>query len=600
MGGYIPDEIIEEIRVRSDIVEVISERILLKKSGANYKGICPFHTEKTPSFSVSPSKQIFHCFGCNTGGNVYNFIMKIENIPFVDAIKYLAKRYGINIPQHEEKGINSSNRNTLFEVNELVADFFHKQLYDSPGGKVAMKYLKGRAINEKTISLFRIGYALPSGDGIQHFLNKKGIPNGIQNLAGLIKDRDSGGYVDRFRDRVIFPISDTEGRVVGFGGRVLNDEDSRPKYLNSPETPVYKKGDILYGLHITKDSIREKRDVFLVEGYFDLITTYQEGIKNIIATSGTALTENHVKVLRRYADTVTLVFDGDEAGKKASERGGITLSKGGMKVKVMPLLSEKDPDSFIKEVKSEGFLNTAKDSKPFMEYIIDRVVAESNIKTVSGKTDCIKRVLPFLSAINSLVEKSLYISLIAGRVGVYEKAVVNELNKELNTTSYKFSAINPEPRLMVKSGIDSRNRAEKILVQLMLLDDKNINKIKKYISADDFNDRDMAKVTSVLFTLSDGGDKITVAEVMDLLSEDKLKDTVSELAFEDIEYQDVDKNILDCIKYIKRSRIDVKDIIHRLKKAVLEGDRKEFKELQLKISKSREKEYNNESKNIPD
>lgn len=600
MGGYIPDEIIEEIRLRSDIVEVISQRILLKKSGANYKGICPFHTEKTPSFSVSPSKQIFHCFGCNTGGNVYNFIMKIENIPFVDAVKYLAKRYGINIPQHEEEGINSNNRNTLFEVNELVADFFHKQLYDSPSGKVAMKYLKGRAINEKTISLFRIGYALPSGDVIQQFLNKKGIPHGIQNLAGLIKNRDGGGYVDRFRDRVIFPISDTEGRVVGFGGRVLNDEDSRPKYLNSPETPVYKKGNILYGLHITKDSIREKRDVFLVEGYFDLITTYQEGIKNIIATSGTALTENHVKVLRRYADTVTLVFDGDEAGKKASERGGITLSKGGMKVKVMPLLSEKDPDSLIKEVKSEGFLNIAKDSKPFMEYIIDRAVAESNVKTVSGKIDCIKRVLPFLSAINSSVEKSLYVSLLAGRVGVYEKAVVDELNKELNTTSFKFSAINPEPGPMIKSGIDSRNRAEKILVQLMLLDNKNINKIKKYISADDFNDVDMAKVTSVLFTLSDGGDKITVAEVMDLLSDDKLKDAVSELAFEDIEYQDVDKNILDCIRYIKRSRIDVKGIIHRLKKAVLEGDRKEFKELQLQISKSMEKEYNNESKNIPD
>ena len=580
MGGYIPDELVEEIRDRSDIVEVISDRVLLKKSGANYKGLCPFHSEKTPSFTVSPAKQIFHCFGCNEGGNVYQFVMKIENLSFPDSVLLLARRYGINIVEQKVKGVNSSQKNTLYDVNAMAAEFFQRQLSELPQGKTAREYLRKRGITENIIESFKIGYASPSWDGVHQFLKKKGISADIQNSAGLIKERENGGgYVDRFRERIIFPISDSEGRIVGFGGRVLNDTDSRPKYLNSPETLVYKKGNILYGLHITKDLIRKSKDAFLVEGYFDLITAYQHGIKNVIATSGTALTEDHARLLRRYTETVTLVFDGDEAGRNASNRGGIVLLNGGVKVKVIPLPQGNDPDSFIREKKGDGFFNISKGSKPFMEYIINKESAESDLKSIDGRVKCINAVIPFLSLMNNSVEKSMYISSLAEKTGVSEKAIMDEMSKNKVKDKAKVKEV------LTSTSTSSSIKAERILVQLMLLDNKNIEKIKKHISVDDFKDNDMAKISSLLFTLSESNDNIAISHIMDKLSEDKLKKLISEMVFEDIEYQDVDKNISDCIRYIKKNRIDIKELVNRLKTAVSEGNHQQFKELQGQILK---------------
>jgi len=580
VGGYIPDELVEEIRDRSDIVEVISDRVLLKKSGANYKGLCPFHSEKTPSFTVSPAKQIFHCFGCNEGGNVYQFVMKIENLSFPDSVLLLARRYGINIVEQKVKGVNSSQKNTLYDVNAMAAEFFQRQLSELPQGKTAREYLRKRGITENIIESFKIGYASPSWDGVHQFLKKKGISADIQNSAGLIKERENGGgYVDRFRERIIFPISDSEGRIVGFGGRVLNDTDSRPKYLNSPETLVYKKGNILYGLHITKDLIRKSKDAFLVEGYFDLITAYQHGIKNVIATSGTALTEDHARLLRRYTETVTLVFDGDEAGRNASNRGGIVLLNGGVKVKVIPLPQGNDPDSFIREKKGDGFFNISKGSKPFMEYIINKESAESDLKSIDGRVKCINAVIPFLSLMNNSVEKSMYISSLAEKTGVSEKAIMDEMSKNKVKDKAKVKEV------LTSTSTSTSNKAERILVQLMLLDNKNIEKIKKHISVDDFKDNDMAKISSLLFTLSESNDNIAISHIMDKLSEDKLKKLISEMVFEDIEYQDVDKNISDCIRYIKKNRIDIKELVNRLKTAVSEGNHQQFKELQGQILK---------------
>ena len=587
MGGYIPDELIEEIRVRSDIVEVISDRILLKKSGANYKGLCPFHSEKTPSFTVSPAKQIFHCFGCNEGGNVYQFVMKIENISFPDSVLLLARKYGINITDQKIKGVNSSQKNTLYDVNAMAAEFFQRQLSDLPQGKTAREYLRKRGITDNIIESFKIGYASTSWDGVHQFLKKKGISTDIQNSAGLIKERENGGgYVDRFRERIIFTISDSEGRVVGFGGRVLNDTDSRPKYLNSPETLVYKKGNILYGLNITKDSIRKSKEAFLVEGYFDLITVYQHGIKNIIATSGTALTEGHARILRRYTDTVTLVFDGDEAGRNASDRGGIVLLNGGVKVKVISLPYGNDPDNFIREKRGEGFLNIARESKTFMEYIINKAIAESDLKSLDEKITCINSIIPFLSIINNSVERSIYLSLLAEKTGVSEKAIMDEMSKkEYRMQNTEYGTKKSSTSHSALRTPHSHNKAERILVQLMLLDNKNIEKVKRHISIDDFKDNDLTEIASVLFTLSNSNDNITISHIMDMLSGERLKKLVSEMVFEDIEYQEVDKNIGDCIRYIKKNRIDINELVKQLKTAVSEGNHQQFKELQGQILK---------------
>jgi len=587
VGGYIPDELVEEIRARSDIVEVISDRILLKKSGANYKGLCPFHSEKTPSFIVSPAKQIFHCFGCNEGGNVYQFVMKIENISFPDSVLLLARKYGINITDQKIKGVNSSQKNTLYDVNAMAAEFFQRQLSDLPQGKTAREYLRKRGITDNIIESFKIGYASTSWDGVHQFLKKKGISTDIQNSAGLIKERENGGgYVDRFRERIIFTISDSEGRVVGFGGRVLNDTDSRPKYLNSPETLVYKKGNILYGLNITKDSIRKSKEAFLVEGYFDLITVYQHGIKNIIATSGTALTEDHARILRRYTDTVTLVFDGDEAGRNASDRGGIVLLNGGVKVKVISLPHGNDPDNFIREKRGEGFLNIARESKTFMEYIINKAIAESDLKSLDEKIRCINSIIPFLSIINNSVERSIYLSLLAEKTGVSEKAIMDEMSKkEYRMQNTEYGTKKSSTSHSALRTPHSHNKAERILVQLMLLDNKNIEKIKRHISIDDFKDNDLTEIASVLFTLSNSNDNITISHIMDMLSGERLKKLVSEMVFEDIEYQEVDKNIGDCIRYIKKNRIDINELVKQLKTAVSEGNHQQFKELQGQILK---------------
>jgi len=589
VGSYIPDEIVEEIRTRSNIVEIISERIQLKKSGVNYKGLCPFHSEKTPSFIVSQGKQIFHCFGCGAGGNVYQFIMQIENIPFPDAVLYLAKRYGISIPEQKGKGINSSQKSIIYSVNELASDFFRKHLLESPQGRPAREYLKKRGINDDTADVFKIGYAPSLREGIRQFLKKNGISVETQKLAGLIKEKDDGGgYIDKFRDRIIFPIFDTEGRIVAFGGRILNDREERPKYLNSPETPVYKKSDILYGLNLSKEQIRKSKEAFLVEGYFDLITAYQNGVKNIIATSGTALTENHAGVLKRYTDNITLLFDGDEAGRSASMKGGVVLINKGIKVKVIPLPPGKDPDSFIKEKGMDGFLSIASAAKLYMEYIIEKAISETDIKNADGKIECIKTVIPYLSLINNSIERIAYLSLLADRTGIKEKAIMEEMDKESDRG--KGQGARGKERLdpVPLTHTPSSNKAERILVQLMLLDSKNINKIKNRISADDFNDSDMANIASILFGLSVGENVVTLSKVMDMIHDERLKRVASELAFEDIEYREVDRNISDCVRYIKRSRIDIKNMIRQLKAAMTDGNHKQFKELQEQILKSKQ------------
>jgi len=469
----------------------------------------------------------------------------------------------------------------------MAAEFFQRQLSDLPQGKTAREYLRKRGITDNIIESFKIGYASTSWDGVHQFLKKKGISTDIQNSAGLIKERENGGgYVDRFRERIIFTISDSEGRVVGFGGRVLNDTDSRPKYLNSPETLVYKKGNILYGLNITKDSIRKSKEAFLVEGYFDLITVYQHGIKNIIATSGTALTEDHARILRRYTDTVTLVFDGDEAGRNASDRGGIVLLNGGVKVKVISLPHGNDPDNFIREKRGEGFLNIARESKTFMEYIINKAIAESDLKSLDEKIRCINSIIPFLSIINNSVERSIYLSLLAEKTGVSEKAIMDEMSKkEYRMQNTEYGTKKSSTSHSALRTPHSHNKAERILVQLMLLDNKNIEKIKRHISIDDFKDNDLTEIASVLFTLSNSNDNITISHIMDMLSGERLKKLVSEMVFEDIEYQEVDKNIGDCIRYIKKNRIDINELVKQLKTAVSEGNHQQFKELQGQILK---------------
>ena len=322
MANFIPEDKISEIKHSADIVDIVSDVVLLKKAGKNLVGLCPFHSEKTPSFTVSPDKQIFHCFGCGVGGNVISFLMKQEGLSFPEVARHLAKRYGVSIPEgpvSPEQKRRMSERESLFDLNRRAMDYFHETLLKSPAGEKARSYLSKRGISAKTIDAFKLGFARDGWDHLLRYFSGRRIPRALLEKSGLILARkDSSGYYDRFRNRIIFPIFNASMQVIGFGGRVL--DDALPKYLNSPETAVYNKSRSLYGIHRAKEKCRTTGTVFIVEGYFDLLTLHQHGIENAVATLGTALTAEHVRLLTRYASRMILVYDSDEAGIRSAQR----------------------------------------------------------------------------------------------------------------------------------------------------------------------------------------------------------------------------------------------------------------------------------------
>ncbi len=330
-------DLLEEIRNHCDIVNIISEYVHLKPAGKGFRGLCPFHEEKTPSFMVSPEKQLFHCFGCGEGGNVYNFIMKYEKVSFFEAVKMLAKKSGVSLPANEEKeNILYRKKERLSKLNNLVANYYREGLFRTPQGEKILNYLKKRGINDSTIEKYKLGYASAGWDVLTDFLNKKGYSYEDLIKVGLIKkSKTEGKFLDYFRNRIIFPIFDLQGRIIGFGGRVL--DDSLPKYINSPETLIYNKGSNLYSLNFAKEDIRKNNSAIIVEGYTDVLITQQYGFNNVVASLGTALTIKQIELIKRFTDTVLIAYDADSAGNMATLRSLDLLVKSGLEVKVIDL-----------------------------------------------------------------------------------------------------------------------------------------------------------------------------------------------------------------------------------------------------------------------
>ncbi|MDL1892144.1 DNA primase, partial [Sphingobacteriales bacterium CHB3] len=354
----IPESKIEEVRRASDIVDVISGYVRLKKRGKNFLGLCPFHTEKTPSFNVSPERQMYHCFGCGVGGNVLTFVMEHEKVSFVEAVRTLAERAGILLP---EEGVEDKEKITeseaLYNACRSAARFFHENMMNTVEGQLALEYFRHRGFKEETIRSFGLGYSMNGWDSLLKVAQRENIPVDVMEKAGLlIKREDGSGHYDRFRGRAMFPIFSVTGRVIGFGARKLRKDDPLPgKYINSPETPIYSKSRSLYGIFQAKEAIREHEYAILVEGYADLISVYQEGMKNIVASSGTALTEEQIDLIGRYARKITLVYDADSAGSKATMRGVDLIIEQGLDVRVAALPEGDDPDSFVKKNGGEAF-----------------------------------------------------------------------------------------------------------------------------------------------------------------------------------------------------------------------------------------------------
>jgi len=406
----IPEEKIAEVRERAGIVEVISDYISLKKSGANFQGLCPFHGEKTPSFNVNPARGIFHCFGCGVGGNAVTFVMKMEGLSFPEAVKLLAKRVGVEIedrPASPAELRRQDEREQQLGIVALAAGYYANILANDPAGENGRRYLAGRGIDSSLFAPYRLGYAADSWDGLASYLKQRGVaPEQVEKL-GLIKRRSSGsGYFDLFRNRLIFTIANVYGQPIGFGGRVL--DNSLPKYMNSPESPIYLKSEVLFGADLAKQAMRELRAAVIVEGYFDHLAIYRAGIKNVVATCGTALTRGHLQVIRRYADRIYLLFDADSAGSKATLRAMELILAEQMSCYVMELPQNEDPDSFLAKHTAAEFTALLDRSRPALDYYLRLLVSEEDTGGVAGKKAVADRFRTMLQKVTDPVERDLY------------------------------------------------------------------------------------------------------------------------------------------------------------------------------------------------
>ncbi|HEX3035767.1 MAG TPA: DNA primase, partial [Thermodesulfobacteriota bacterium] len=425
MEHFAYESAIKEIKGRLSIINLIETYISLKKSGKSYVGLCPFHDEKTPSFNVNEEKGVFHCFGCGAGGDIFGFMMRYNNLTFSEALKELARRADIKIEENCLPSQKKSKKDTFFKLNTLVLRFYHNLLIESKEGRGAREYLEKRHIPAEAVSEFKLGYAPGGWDTLVNFLNSKKVPLRIAEEIGLvIQKRNKDGYYDRFRERIIFPIQDVEGRVVGFGGRTLVKEE--PKYMNSPESEVYHKRSILYGLDKSRDYIKRKGSAVLVEGYMDLLTLYFAGIKNVIATLGTSLSQDHAKLLRRYTDRIVVVFDGDESGMKASVRVLEVFLKEGLFPYMVILPEGDDPDSFISKGNSDEFSRLTEDAVSLISFFIDIVKKDFQSGKIS-RSSAVQTIMDILTKIKDPIERSHYVKRTAENFGIREADLLSSV-----------------------------------------------------------------------------------------------------------------------------------------------------------------------------
>jgi DNA primase len=419
MMSMIPEEKVAEVRERANIVDVIGEYVALRKSGANFQGLCPFHGEKTPSFNVNPARGIFHCFGCGVGGNALTFIMKVEGLSFPEAVRFLAKRVGVEIedraPTASEQR-RQDERELLFRINEAAARYYRRVLMDEPAGESARRYLERRGVTTDTSEAYRLGFAPERWDGLTRHLEQQRLSLQMAEQLGIIRRRDSGGYYDIFRNRLIFVISDPQGRAIGFGGRVL--DDSLPKYINSPESVVYRKSEVLFGVDLAKHAMRESDEAIIVEGYFDHLALYQAGVRNVVASCGTALTPGHLKLLQRYAGRFVTLFDSDSAGKKATLRAMELFLGEGAIARVVELTAGDDPDSFLQRDGVDAFRVRLGKGAPIFAWYLNQLLLNNESGTVDAKVRLVDELIPQLKKINNPVERDLYIKEISRLLAV--------------------------------------------------------------------------------------------------------------------------------------------------------------------------------------
>lgn len=569
MALFIPEEKLSEIKNAADIVDIISEEVALKKAGRNFLGLCPFHSEKTPSFTVSPDKQIFYCFGCGAGGNVFSFLMKQHGFSFPEAVKNLARRYGITLPTQSltpEQKKRMNERDDLFSINRNALDYFKRSFFSHPEAKKAQAYLAKRRFSPQIIERFQLGYAPTNWEGLVGFFSKKRLSQDLLLKSGLIIPRkNKNGYFDRFRGRIMFPIFDIAVQVIGFGGRVL--DASMPKYMNSPETPVFSKGRSLYGVHLARSKCRENNAVFVVEGYFDLMALHQHGIENCVATLGTALTPEHVRILKGLIGKdgkVVLVFDSDDAGLKAAIRSIEIFDKGYLDAQILILPAGHDPDSFIFESGVDDFWGAAAGAKGIVSFLIESAVTRHGL-TTDGKIRIMADLEKPLTAIQDPVDRSLYIKELSERIGIDEAALL----EKMKPAEIKGGLKRSELKRSTAGGVPSK-KIEQHIIAMMLQFPFILVEIRKREILELFDDVNLKKIGQAILELNYSSEK-RPSEIITLIDQTGDADTIAALSMEDIVWdREGAFKLLNQFETGKRRRSS--DLLAKIKAAEAKGD----------------------------
>ncbi len=587
--SYIPEKFIEEIRARTDIAEIISDYVPIKQNGQNFKGLCPFHPEKTPSFTVSPGKQIYHCFGCGVGGNVFKFLMEQEGIPFVEAVEKLAYRYNISLPSNDSLSRDNFDVNRSIEgFNKQAAEFFSHNLVDPSKGSEALEYLKSRDISAETISTYQLGWANRGWTNLMdYFVKFKKTPHNELEKAGLIKKKEKSPsdskedrYYDRFRARIIFPLKDARGKMLGFAGRIIVKGDSDAKYLNSPETQIYKKGDQVFGLDLAKESIRKEDRVYVVEGYFDQIRAHQSGIKNSVATCGTALTPKQVSLLRNFSKNVVLVFDSDQAGQAAAEKGYRPLADQGVNVFVLTLPKGEDPDSFIQKQGAAAFLDLANKSKPFWEHYIRKTVLSAGKIHSGKKREVVERLAPFLSSLNNHIERSEAVKLVSDVLAIDDKTLLGELKKTVESR---------KPFLGKRASVESeilKFPEEHYLLHLMGKDSVLAKKILDRIELEEINDPKYQSIFQLFQEQSKAGLSLEPSKIIELIDDEEKRKVLTLIGVSQMTFENPEESAVDCIRKIKSRHLEkkIKELRRQRNEAEKQGEMEHSRQLQKLVS----------------
>ena len=578
LSNFLPEDFIEEVRAANEIIDVISEYISLKPRGKNFFGLCPFHNEKTPSFSVDPQKQLYHCFGCGEGGNVFNFIMAQERLDFVDAVKFLAERKGISLPGTLDSAQDEKvkrQRQEFYKINRAAAMFYHQNLLSNEGLH-ALEYLRSRGIDSKTIRTFGLGYAPDSWNLTMNHLLDQGFNKDLLIQIGLIVEKGNSTY-DRFRNRIMFPIIDHRERVVGFGGRVM--DDSLPKYLNSSESPIFNKSNILFGINLVKKQ-RPIDHLIIVEGYLDVIALYEYGLRNAVASLGTALTQDQAKLLRRYTSNIYIAYDGDTAGQKATARGLDILKDVGCNVKVIKLPKGMDPDDILRKHGIEYFNKLINNAVSLTDFKLEQLRSGYDLNNAEDKIEFATKAAEILVGVENPLERDVYIQKLYTSTG-FRPELIYRLIDQLESRKrpgLKRSVVGNNRYTKsvdkVKPSLPANIKAEMHLIRLMTESGEMARNIISQLGDIEFEDSLHSEVLDIIKRLLEKDIEPNAAQILNYVQEHQRRCKLTEIFKLEMEYDNVDKYIKDCIDELRRYQLEKRGnyLKEQIAKMEREGD----------------------------